>query len=153
MGNRRRARELALQALFYMDINQQFSHELFERFSSNFEPPQKLLPFLEKLVRGVLDIQPELDAMIERYSMNWKIRRMACVDRNILRIAAYEMLFCEDIPPKVSINEAIEIAKRFGTEESGAFINGIVDSIRLALEKNPEEVTLDPMASRSGVES
>ena len=153
MGNRRRARELALQALFYMDINQQFSREMYERFCRNFEPPQKLLPFFEKLVCGVLDIQPDLDAMIERYSMNWKIRRMACVDRNILRIAAYEMLFCNDIPPKVSINEAIEIAKRFGTEDSGAFINGIVDSIRLALEKNPDAVTLNPVASRSGVES
>ena len=153
MGMRRRARELALQALFYMDINKEFSTEMFDRFSHNFDPPAKLIPFFEKLVCGVLNIQPELDAMIERYSMNWKIRRMACVDRNVLRIAAFEMLYCEDIPPKVTINEAIEIAKRFGTEESGAFINGIVDSIRLALEKNPELVRLQPAASQSGAES
>jgi N utilization substance protein B len=139
MGNRRRTRELALQALFYMDIQRQFSKEMLERFCRNFDPPEQLVPFLEKLVCGVMDKLAELDRLIEKYSMNWKINRMACVDRNILRIAAYEMLFCEDIPPKVTINEAIEIAKRFGTEESGAFINGIIDSIRSALKHNPEE--------------
>jgi len=70
-----------------------------------------------------------------RYADNWKMERMSCVDRNILRIAVYEMLLCPDIPPKVSINEAIEVGKKFGTEESGAFINGILDSVRLSIEK------------------
>ena len=77
----------------------------------------------------------EIDALIERFSKNWKIRRMSCVDRNVMRIAVYELLYCQDIPPKVSINEAVDIGKKFGTEESGAFINGILDSIREALEK------------------
>ena len=153
MGNRRRARELALQALFYMDIQRQFSKEMLEQFCRNFDPPEQLVPFLQKLVWGVLDRQAELDRLIEKYSMNWKISRMACVDRNILRIAAYEMLFCEDIPPKVTINEAIEIAKRFGTEESGAFINGIVDSIRSALKNNPETPSsLQALISQGGVD-
>jgi len=74
--------------------------------------------------------------VIEQFSSNWKISRMSCVDRNILRIAVFELLYCADIPPKVSINEAIDVGKRFGTEESGAFINGILDSIRLAMEAN-----------------
>jgi N utilization substance protein B len=153
MGNRRRARELALQALFYMDINKRFTKELFDRFCENFDPPETTYPFFEKLVCGVTDKLSELDPLIERYSMNWKLSRMACVDRNILRIAAYEMLFCNDIPPKVTINEAIEISKRFGTEESGAFINGIVDSIRLALKDRLESQSgLQPIISPGGMD-
>jgi N utilization substance protein B len=78
---------------------------------------------------------PEIDAIIERFSANWKLSRMSCVDRNVMRIAVYELLCCHDIPSKVSINEAIDVGKKFGTDESGAFINGILDSIRIALEK------------------
>ena len=152
MGNRRRARELALQALFYMDINQRFSKEKFELFCANFDPPQNTYAFFEILVCGVIDKLAELDRMIESYSMNWKLGRMACVDRNILRIAAFEMLYCDDIPPKVTINEAIEIAKRFGTEDSGAFINGIVDSIRLALKDRSEpQSRLQPVINPGGI--
>ena len=77
--------------------------------------------------------ESEIDTLIERFSKNWKIHRMSCVDRNVMRIAVYELLYCEDIPPKVSINEAVDVGKKFGTEESGAFINGIMDSIRDAL--------------------
>ena len=76
------------------------------------------------------------DTVIEQFSSNWKLSRMSCVDRNVLRIAVFELLYCADIPPKVSINEAIDVGKRFGTEESGAFINGILDSIRLAMQNN-----------------
>jgi N utilization substance protein B len=91
------------------------------------------------LVNGVLAAQPQIDVLIEKYSKNWKIQRMSRVDRNVMRIAVFEMLFCPDIPPKVSINEAIDVAKKFGTEESGAFINGIVDRIRIAIEKGEIE--------------
>ena len=73
--------------------------------------------------------------MIERYSDNWKLSRMSGVDRNILRIAVYELMYCNDIPSKVTLNEAIDIGKRFGTDESGAFINGILDGIRMALKE------------------
>ena len=100
-------------------------------------------PFFLKLVNGVLQTKSELDSIIENFSDHWKIDRMACVDRNIIRIAVYELMYCRDIPSKVSINEAVDIGKRFGTEESGAFINGILDSIRLALEKNNIKVSLD----------
>ena len=134
MGTRRRARELAMQALFYMDTQQNGSPKMLERFCENFNLPQKAQPFFLKLVNGVLAAQPQIDALIERYSKNWKVQRMSCVDRNIMRIAVFEILSCEDIPPKVSINESIDIAKKYGTEDSGAFINGIIDSIRIALE-------------------
>ena len=135
MGIRRRSRELAMQALFYMDVHQNSSQELLDRFCEYFSPPEKTRPFFFKLVNGVLASRTEIDALIQRYSENWKLSRMSLVDRNVIRIAVYEMLYCSDIPPKVSINEAVDIGKKFGTEESGAFINGIVDSIRIKIEK------------------
>lgn len=134
MGTRRKARELAMQALFYMDMRSDFSEETFGRFCANFAPKPDVRPFFLRLVRGVLRSQTELDALIERFSENWSLGRMSGVDRNVMRIAVYEMVCCRDIPAKVSINEAVDIGKKFGTEESGAFINGIVDSIRAAVE-------------------
>ena len=135
MGIRRRARELAMQALFYMDSRNQSSQESIERFCDNFSPSPKTKPFFIKLVDGVLNVQAEIDSLIEQHSKNWKINRMSLVDRNVMRIAIYELIYCADIPAKVSINEAVDIGKKFGTEESGAFINGILDSIRMAMEK------------------
>jgi N utilization substance protein B len=111
MGTRRQARELAMQALFYLDMRNNASVEMLERFCGNFSPSKKSRPFFLKLVNGVLESKDELDALIERFSKNW------------------------DIPPKVSINEAVDVGKKFGTEESGSFINGIMDSIRLELEE------------------
>jgi N utilization substance protein B len=134
MGTRRKARELAMQALFFMDVRRDFSEETFGRFCANFAPKPAVRPFFLRLVRGVLRSQTELDALIERFSENWRLGRMSGVDRNVMRIAVYEMVCCRDIPAKVSINEAVDIGKKFGTEESGAFINGIVDSIRAAVE-------------------
>jgi N utilization substance protein B len=134
MGTRRKARELAMQALFFMDERRDFSEETFGRFCANFAPKPDVRPFFLRLVRGVLRSQTELDALIERFSENWSLGRMSGVDRNVMRIAVYEMVCCRDIPAKVSINEAVDIGKKFGTEESGAFINGIVDSIRAAVE-------------------
>ena len=142
MGTRRQARELAMQALFYMDIRKDASEEMLEYFCGCFCPSKKSRPFFRKLVNGVLGTKDQIDALVERYSQNWNISRMSCVDRNVMRIAVYEMLYCDDIPPKVSINEAVDIGKKFGTQESGAFINGIMDSIREALV---EEGTLQKM--------
>ena len=143
MGNRRKSRELAMQALFYMDMNHNVSEEMLERFCNHFDPPAKVRPFFLELVSGVIQTMAQIDQMIERFSKNWKLNRMSCVDRNILRMAVYEIIFCREIPPKVSINEAIDIGKKFGTEESGAFINGIVDSIRIAYEN--EDLCIDPV--------
>jgi N utilization substance protein B len=147
MGIRRKSRELALQALFYMDIHQNRSAELLYRFCDNFVPSDKVRPFFMKLVAGVMKTQAQIDAVIEQYSQNWRLSRMSCVDRNIMRIAVYEILCCGDIPSKVSINEAIDIGKKYGTEESGAFINGIIDSIRIAHEKDPIRLDSDPVNS------
>jgi transcription antitermination protein NusB len=134
MGNRRVSRELAMQALFSMDMNQREPEESLELYCRNFAPSEQALPFFLKLVEGVVRFRDEIDILIERYSSNWKVSRMASVDRNVLRLAVYELLFIGDIPAKVSINEAIDIGKKYGTDESGAFINGILDSIRKGLE-------------------
>jgi N utilization substance protein B len=143
MGNRRKSRELAMQALFYIDMSQNDSNDLLERFCVNFNPSKKARPFFLKLVNGVVQEKPEIDSIIEKFSDNWKISRMSCVDRNIIRIAVYELLYCRDIPPKVSINEAIDVGKKFGTEVSGAFINGILDSVRMALKKKEIKTKTD----------
>ncbi len=153
MGTRRKARELAMQALFFMDVRRDFSEETFGRFCANFAPKPDVRPFFLRLVRGVLRSQTELDALIERFSENWSLGRMSGVDRNVMRIAVYEMVCCRDIPAKVSINEAVDIGKKFGTEESGAFINGIVDSIRAAVEAGELQLPCgDPQAPPAALE-
>jgi N utilization substance protein B len=136
MGIRRRARELAMQALFYMDMRKDDPSEMLELFCGCFIPSKNVLPFFLKLVKGVLETKLEMDTIIESFSSNWKMSRMSCVDRNIIRIAVYELMFCNEIPAKVSINEAVDVGKKYGTEDSSAFINGILDSIRIAIEEN-----------------
>ncbi len=135
MGTRRFARELAMQALFSMDMNSAFSPEMLADYRRCFPPNKRVGPYFERLTDGVLQYRDHIDKVIEQYSSNWKVRRMACVDRNVLRLAVFELLYCGDIPAKVSINEAIDIAKKFGSSESGSFINGILDSIRTALDR------------------
>lgn len=125
-----------------MDMCQDDSRESLESYCRNFSPSKDVLPFFHKLVKGVTRSRKSIDAVIERFSSNWKIYRMPYVDRNILRIAVFEMLYCADIPVKVSINEAIDIGKKFGTHESGAFINGILDVIRIALQEGQIEVSV-----------
>ncbi len=135
MGFRRRARELVLQALYYIDIRGGDAQAKLQLFRKLHSPPAKSKAFFVALVAGVLINRQELDVIIEEFSSNWKISRMSCVDRNILRMAVYEMMVMEDIPIKVSINEAIDIGKKYGTHDSGGFINGILDGIHLAFDK------------------
>jgi N utilization substance protein B len=145
MGTRRFARELAMQALFSMDMSSAFSPEMLADYRSGFPLNKRVGPYFERLTGGVLQYREDIDKVIERYSSNWKVRRMACVDRNVLRLAVFELLYCGDIPAKVSINEAIDIAKKFGSSESGSFINGILDSIRTALDKQElQTIALPP---------
>ena len=127
---RRRAREIALQVLYQREFNRLEFQEVLNLFWNNFEVLKGARDFSERIIRGIEQHQEELDRIIERYSSNWKIDRMAHVDRNILRIAVYELLFCDDIPPKVAINEAIDIGKKYGSEDSGAFINGVLDRVK-----------------------
>lgn len=129
-----------MQALFYMDMEKRFSSEMFDSFRRSFVDPdesdqENVIPFAETLVSGVMEKRDEIDALLKDNSSNWKLSRMSGVDRNVMRIAIYEMLFCKEIPLKVSINEAIDIGKKYGARDSGGFINGILDTIRTNLEK------------------
>lgn len=101
----------------------------FKLICENFRPSKAVRAFSRELVRGVLEKREELDGLIKRSSKNWRLERMSPVDRNILRVAVFEILYLQDIPPKVSIDEGVELGKKFGTEESGSFINGILDHI------------------------
>ena len=128
-----------MQALFYMDMRQEDSADMLDLYCQCFSVSKKAYPFFSRLVQGVLASRPKIDAIIVDHSNHWKISRMPCVDRNIMRIAVYELLYCTDIPAKVSLNEAIDVGKKFGAEDSGAFINGILDSIRITIEA--EQIT------------
>jgi N utilization substance protein B len=132
MGLRRQARECAVQWLFQYDVNAQHHHQVAPSttaFPSMIDIAPEAKPFAEQLVQGVLEHLPELDAMLQRVADHWSVERMAVVDRNVLRCALYELLYLDEIPAKVTMNEAIEIAKRFGSEESGAFVNGLLDRL------------------------
>ncbi len=146
MSTRHKSRELALQILYCMDMLGDETDELFKDVSKLLLPKQAPSEFCRHLVKGVIDHRSELDGIIERYSSNWKIYRMSSVDRNILRLATFEMLHCENIPDKVSINEAIEISKKFGTEETGPFVNGVLDAVRQhhGHDSSPAAAVTDP---------
>jgi len=132
--SRSQCREWALQFLYQAEFAGSRSREDLERFWGHFHPEGPGLPaYLRELAGGVASHQEELDALIVRYSEHWRLERMTVVDRNLLRLAIYELLYQLQIPPKVVINEAVEMAKRYGSEASGAFVNGILDRIREAV--------------------
>lgn len=140
---RRIARECALQLLFQYDFTRHvpLREELEEFWSMRLEP-EDIRQFTEELLRGTIEHLPEIDKRIADSTQHWSLERMAAVDRNILRIATYELLFRLDIPVKVAINEAIEIAKKYGSQDSPSFINGILDRIAKELASlRPEERT------------
>ena len=155
MGKRREARERAVQFLFQHDLNppENLDEALAEFWESQrgaalaeekgdatwgqrieLPPPtageSEVRLFAEPLIRGALQYRDEIDALIKQHVQNWELHRIAAVDRNILRLAIYEMLHRDDIPPVVSINEAVDIAKKFSTEDSGKFVNGILDKVK-----------------------
>ena len=149
MGTRRQSREAAVQILYQRDIN---PHEVLDdavrRFWAEQDYPDDVRGFAEKLARGALEKREAVDEQIRRVAENWDIDRIAAVDRNVLRLAIYEMMFCEDIPPVVSINEAVDIAKKFSTKDSGKFVNGILDRIRKELPRPAR--TAGPSTPESG---
>ncbi len=128
MSFRRKARELALQLLFQVDFTGQ-PITIPPSFWTENEASPSIKSFTELLVQGVVKHLPEIDRTIEKYAQHWSPDRMAAIDRNILRFGIFELLYLKDIPPKVTINEAIEIAKKFGSEDSGGFVNGILDRV------------------------
>jgi N utilization substance protein B len=129
MGTRRKGRELALQALYQIEMTGDPSAAALELFLNHFEGSAKAREFARRLISGVVSQRAEIDRLIEQSTEHWKIERMAKVELTILRMATYELVFCPDIPSNVSLDEAIEIGKRYGSGESGAFINGILDQV------------------------
>ena len=135
MGLRRKSRELALQFFYGHDLQERLSaqeslsHEV-EAFYTCFQSEEKAHPYAEELINGICARQEEVDKVLADSSHHWRIERMALVDRNILRIAAYEILYSNDVPATVAINEALEIAKRYAEPESISFINGILDNLQ-----------------------
>ncbi len=137
MRKRTKARQLSLQLLYQMDVTNDFSRESLDNFWLDQEEREssEVKQFTLELINGVQEHRQIIDRKITQYAKNWELKRMAVVDRNILRQACYELLFRPDIPPKVSINEAINLAKRFSGEEAGKFVNGILDKIRVDIGK------------------
>ena len=127
--SRSRCREWALQLLYQTEYRGHRQGEV-PRFWRHFGKGGHVPQYLAKLVEGVEIHQQELDTLIRQHSEHWRLDRMAAVDRNLLRLALYELLHQPEVPAKVVINEAVELAKRYGSEESGSFVNGILDRVR-----------------------
>ena len=137
MRKRSLSREFALQILYQIDI----THDDYEASIANFwQNPERevteeeVKDFTAQLVSGVLDNLKAIDTKISQYAANWQLERMAVIDRNILRMSCCELIFRKDIPPKVSINEAVELAKKYSGSEAGKFVNAILDKIKLENE-------------------
>jgi len=137
MRKRTYARELALQMLYQIDITEDKPDKVLNNFWQGQEAPpaQQVRDFSAEIVKGVIHNLAAIDSRISEYATNWQLKRMAVVDRNILRLSCYELLFREDIPPKVSINEAVELAKKYSGQEAGKFVNGVLDRIKAEKSK------------------
>jgi N utilization substance protein B len=147
VGSRHQARERALQILFQYDIHGRPGLWL-DVFWEKNEATDEVKAFAERLVAGVLEKKKELDALIGKYATNWKISRMPIVDRNILRAGVYELMWMDDVPAKVTVNEAIELAKSFGDDDASKFVNGILDQV-LTTEPRLEAKRRDALGVRS----
>lgn len=129
MRKRSKAREYALQILYQVDVTRTDAQTIMQDFWEAHPAPQDVRGFATQVVEGTVGHLEQINHLIAQHANNWDITRMAIVDRNILRMGAYELLYMEDVPPKVCLNEAVELAKRFGDEESSKFVNGILDTI------------------------
>ena len=130
MRKRTQARELALQLMYQLDLR---GDEILEDVNESLAPgagDPEMLEFARELVHGCREKRAEIDRQIEEVAKNWQLKRMAAIDRNILRLGAFEMIYCPDMPPKVAINEALELAKRYSTAQSSRFVNGILDRLQ-----------------------
>ena len=138
MRKRTQAREFALQILYQMDMTHDscdISLNNFWQAHSEENIDDELKEFTDKLVKGVSDNLAEIDKKISQFATNWQLERMAVVDRNILRMGCFELKYCDDIPPKVSINEAVELAKKYSGIEAGKFVNAILDKVKIEESK------------------
>ncbi len=143
MASRHRARTLALQALYGLEVKSGADVESeLARFLDHFHPDATLRPFFLELVRGTLAHRTEIDEAVGRCSEHWKIERMPAVDRNLLRLGVYEILHQNEIPPEVTISEAVDLAKRFGGAETPGFVNGILDRVAREAGRLPAKVAV-----------
>lgn len=129
MRLRSKAREIALTLLYQIELSKADFATALAKYLEQYPQKQEVIDFSSLLVEGVCKNLATIDSLIKKYAKNWGIERMAVIDRNILRLACFELTSLDDIPPKVSINEAIELAKRFGDMDSARFVNGILDKI------------------------
>lgn len=139
MGSRRQAREAAFQLIYQVDLSGLSYIQASDEFLSQMGVSHKAREFAMELVKGVMDNLEKIDALISENSLHWKLNRMSSVDKSILRMGVYELAYQNETPKKVIINEAIEIGKKFGTAETGSFINGILDKIAKEVRKSGEE--------------
>lgn len=144
MGTRRKSRELALQALYQGELAGPNGHLDFQEFCAHFQVNKKATPYAKKLLDGVLEKGAAIDKLISNHAENWRLERMSVIDRNILRLAVYEVHYQDDVPASVAINEAVEIAKRYSTDDSGSFINGILDAMAKEKVSGSEENAKQP---------
>ncbi len=138
MRKRTKAREYVLQMLYQVEITRGNWQEALENFwqgNERKDVPGELKDFSAQLLGGVVQHIQEIDKKISKYAANWQLERMAFVDRNIMRLGCFELLFRQDIPPKVAINEAVELAKKYSGLESGKFVNAILDQVKIEKEK------------------
>ena len=136
-GRRSQGREAALKVLYQLDVTSDPPEEGLKIFFRHHRISVSSQPFVSQLVKGTWEHRQAIDSVLSRYATNWRLDRMAMVDRNVLRLGTFELLFGNETPPKVVINEAVELAKRFGTTDSGKFVNGVLDSIHKM--KRPQE--------------
>ncbi len=141
MGNRRLSRELVIQFLYLTEMNEGEIENQLKSFWESHPCPEDVQSFTEDILKDIFDHKKEIDVRLEKYSDNWTLSRMAVIDRNLLRMAASELMYSKTVPPKVAIDEAVEIAKKFGTEDSPNFINGVLDRI---LKELKPDVPLKP---------
>ena len=134
MSNRHRAREQALQILYQADVAGKGAEAALELFTKNFEHHGEDLEFVSELVKGVIDNRDTIDGRIEKHAHNWKLHRISPIDRNLLRLAIFEMTIQKTVAAPIIINEAVQIAKRFGQNETPGFVNGILDAVQRDLE-------------------
>lgn len=145
MGNRRFSRELVIQFLYLSEMNEgKIESQLKSFWENNSCKEADVQSFTEDILNNIFDHKKEIDARLEKYSDNWTLSRMTVIDRNLLRMAASELMYSKTVPPKVAIDEAVEIAKKFGSEDSPNFINGVLDRILKELKPDVPQASLNP---------
>ncbi len=143
MGKRRLSRELAVQFLYLTEMNKGDIPDQLKMFWESHSSPEEVQSFTEDILNDIFEHKEEIDARLEKYSDNWTLSRMTVIDRNLLRMAASEILYSKTVPPKVAIDEAVEIAKRFGSEDSPNFINGVLDRILKEFNSDTPQASLN----------